>query len=375
MKTDMPILETPRSVDVVTQQQMQERGARSLTQALQYTPGVFAGLWRQRQPRRLAVRARVRADDLPRRDAVLLRLLQQHRAGALPARQRGGAEGAGGDALRQRRRRRDRQRGLEAARSDRAQHRAAAGGDRQPVPGRASTTTASSPDGKILYRLVGLGRSADGPIDFSNNDAAAFLPSVTWAPDERTSVTVLGYYQKNDTSPYIQFLSPYGTLLLRRAVRERRLPAERRLRGRAVVQLLQRHAAGGEPVREHAFNDVWSVGGSLRYTESKLDYAQAWWAYDNFETGRYNPDGTINRTGEIAANDSHSLDRATCTPTPISCWGRRRIRRCSAPSFTDGRFNYDYGPAVAARADRSVRSGLYRHGSTAARWWTIRSIR
>ena len=43
MKTDVPILETPRSVDVVTQQQIQERGARSLTQALQYTPGVFAG--------------------------------------------------------------------------------------------------------------------------------------------------------------------------------------------------------------------------------------------------------------------------------------------------------------------------------------------
>ena len=45
-------------------------------------------------------------------------------------------------------------------------------------------------------------------MDFSNNDAAAFLPSITLAPDERTSVTVLGYYQKNDTSPYIQFLSP-----------------------------------------------------------------------------------------------------------------------------------------------------------------------
>ena len=43
MKTDIPILETPRSVSVVTQEQMQVRGARTVTQALQYTPGVFSG--------------------------------------------------------------------------------------------------------------------------------------------------------------------------------------------------------------------------------------------------------------------------------------------------------------------------------------------
>lgn len=43
MKTDTPILDTPRSVSVVTQQQIQDRGARSLTQALQYSPGVTAG--------------------------------------------------------------------------------------------------------------------------------------------------------------------------------------------------------------------------------------------------------------------------------------------------------------------------------------------
>jgi hypothetical protein len=43
MRTDTPILETPRSVSVVTQQQMQDRGVRSLVEALQYTPGVTAG--------------------------------------------------------------------------------------------------------------------------------------------------------------------------------------------------------------------------------------------------------------------------------------------------------------------------------------------
>jgi iron complex outermembrane receptor protein len=43
MKTEVPIAETPRSVSVVTQQQIQDRGARNTTQALQYMPGVVAG--------------------------------------------------------------------------------------------------------------------------------------------------------------------------------------------------------------------------------------------------------------------------------------------------------------------------------------------
>lgn len=45
MKTDTPIFDTPRSVSVVTQQQMQDRGARTVVQALQYTPGVLAGAY------------------------------------------------------------------------------------------------------------------------------------------------------------------------------------------------------------------------------------------------------------------------------------------------------------------------------------------
>ena len=87
-KTDTPILETPRSVSVVTQQQIQERGARDLAQALQYTPGVFAGFGGNDNRGDWTEGARLRADDLPRRDAVLLRLLQQRPAGALPARHR-----------------------------------------------------------------------------------------------------------------------------------------------------------------------------------------------------------------------------------------------------------------------------------------------
>lgn len=44
-KTGDAIAETPRSVSVVTEQQLQQRGARTVEDALKYTPGVTAGQW------------------------------------------------------------------------------------------------------------------------------------------------------------------------------------------------------------------------------------------------------------------------------------------------------------------------------------------
>ena len=39
-KTDTPILTTPQSISVVTQDQIEDQGAQNLTEALRYTPGV-----------------------------------------------------------------------------------------------------------------------------------------------------------------------------------------------------------------------------------------------------------------------------------------------------------------------------------------------
>ncbi len=130
-------------------------------------------------------------------------------------------------------------------------------------------------------------------MNYSNNDVAAFMPSLTWAPSADTSVTLLGLYQKTKTSPEIQFLSAYGTLY----------PGPN-------GEYLDRDTFVGEPgfdrydveqrsatlFAEHRFNPIWSMAGTLRSTHADTTYNQAWWAYDNYETGRYNPDGTINRT-------------------------------------------------------------------------------
>ena len=118
---------------------------------------------RQRQPRRLDRGARLRADDLPRRDAVRTSATTTTSApepfllDSDP-----GAEGPVGDALRQRRRRRHRQRELEAARSRRAEHRRSSSSGPNSLFQSSIDVGGALGDGRILYRLVGLGRSADG---------------------------------------------------------------------------------------------------------------------------------------------------------------------------------------------------------------------
>ena len=43
-KTDTPIIETPQSISVITQQQLEDQRPRGLSEALNYTTGAFTGL-------------------------------------------------------------------------------------------------------------------------------------------------------------------------------------------------------------------------------------------------------------------------------------------------------------------------------------------
>lgn len=67
--------------------------------------------------------------------------------------------------------------------------------------------------GTLLYRLTGLGRNSDTPVDFIHDDRYYFAPAITWKPDEANELTVLARYQKADTKAGAGFLPAEGTLL------------------------------------------------------------------------------------------------------------------------------------------------------------------
>ncbi len=67
-------------------------------------------------------------------------------------------------------------------------------------------------DGEFLYRLVALKRDSDTQVDYVNDDALVFMPSVTWKPNADTSLTAQYTHQKNDSKVSSQFLPQRGTL-------------------------------------------------------------------------------------------------------------------------------------------------------------------
>ena len=344
MKTDTPILDTPRSVSVVTQQQIQDRGARSLTQALQYSPGVTAGAYgMDNRGDWVVVRgfdATVFLDGLQsyfgyynnaRPETFLLESISVLKGPAGMLYGNGTVGGVINAASKLPNLDAPNIVQLEFGNDSYFQSSIDVGG--------------ALGDGRMLYRLVGLGRSADGAIDYSNDDAAAFMPSLTWTPTDQTRFTLLGFWQKNDTSPMIQFLSPYGTMTSARPFANGGYLKPETFIGEPSFDYYDATRASATLFADHRFNEVWGVGGTLRYTASKADYAQAYWSYDNFETGRYNPDGTINRTAEYAKNDSHSWI-GDLHATADFTLGATRHEAMFGYAFTDGRWNYDFGYAL-----------------------------
>ena len=69
-------------------------------------------------------------------------------------------------------------------------------------------------DGDWSYRLVGQGRDLGSQIDKERNRQLMLSPSLTWSPDEDTSLTVYGLYQKVKPENFSgRFYPAFGTLI------------------------------------------------------------------------------------------------------------------------------------------------------------------
>ena len=68
-------------------------------------------------------------------------------------------------------------------------------------------------DGKVLYRVTGLGLQTDTQVDFVHEDRFYLAPAVTFKPSADTSLTILAHYLTFETGVTSNFLPPQGTLL------------------------------------------------------------------------------------------------------------------------------------------------------------------
>ncbi|MBE0704114.1 MAG: TonB-dependent siderophore receptor [Afipia sp.] len=214
-KTDTPLLTTPQSISVVTQDQIAAQGAQSVQDALQYTPGVSLQSY--------GANAFFDGFKIRGFNAVSyldgLRLPADSTTFAIPKIETYGLER------------------LEVVKgpSSGLYGQTEPGGFLNMVSKRPTATThydfettfgnfnykqgafdiggPIDKNGEFLYRIVGLGRLADTQTDFMQNNMAFIAPSFTWRPTNDTSFTILSQYQKIDNKGYQQYLPGQVTFL------------------------------------------------------------------------------------------------------------------------------------------------------------------
>jgi iron complex outermembrane receptor protein len=130
-------------------------------------------------------------------------------------------------------------------------------------------------DGSLQYRLVGLARQADQQIDYMKDDRYYLAPSLRWAPNARTSITLLGFFQKNRAmqSSNVQWdalngSNPNGRLPLTRFLGEPGFDHEQ-----------TRVASAGYEAR-HSFDSGWTLRQNFRYLHAD-NHEQYMFRYGN----------------------------------------------------------------------------------------------
>jgi iron complex outermembrane receptor protein len=266
-KTGASILETPQSVSVIGREELTDRNVQSTTQAIQYTPGVFAST--------SAISQRFDYFSLRGFDAtlngILLDGLRSTTAQSYVRYQPYGMErievlrgpngflyGAGSPG------------GVVNLISKRPTEEVLREvgvqfGSHNRLQGQFDFSGPLNEDKTLLYRLIGVGRKSDTQFEYVPDDTGYIAPSFTWRPNADTSLTVLGSFSRDEFGPSRPFMPIYGTLLPNP---NGKIPWNTYLDGKGLDNHVTQANIGY--VFDHRFNNVWSVHSSSRYSYTDL---------------------------------------------------------------------------------------------------------
>ncbi|OLP60598.1 TonB-dependent receptor [Xaviernesmea oryzae] len=269
-KTDTPLIDVPQAISVVPRAQLDQQGVKSVADSLRYTPGVFAD---------------TRIGGVL--ESVFLRGFGGFAAGATNPQFLDGLPLAKGDgwaaqvidpyALER----------VEVLRGPASvlYGQASPGGivnmvSKRPTdePFHEVTLTTGNrdraeaafdlggpitKDGEWSYRFSGLGRRVDEQADFSKQQRVLLAPTLAWAPDADTSLTVFGFYQNDPHNNFAGWLPANGTLFPNPAGRIPRsfFPGEPDFDSYDRQQTMIGYAF------EHRFDETWTLRQNLRYAD------------------------------------------------------------------------------------------------------------
>ncbi|MBU2570253.1 MAG: TonB-dependent siderophore receptor [Gammaproteobacteria bacterium] len=269
-KTDTPLIETPQSISVVTNAQMEAQNVSNLAEALRYTPGIQSETFGF-EPRLTFIKIRGfdATDTGVYRDGLKLSnpgfsvgySLEPYGAERVevprgPVSVLYGQASPGGmvnyvtkrpvfDSFGQIR--------FEAGSFERLQGEVDVGGT---IDERKT----------LAYRLTGLVRDSDTQIDFVEDNRIYVAPALTWKPTEDTTLTFLSHYQKDDTKAS-QRLPAEGTL---RSNPNGEIPTDR-FTGEPNVDGYQREEFSVAYLLEHRLNEAVTLRQNARYYSNEVD--------------------------------------------------------------------------------------------------------
>ncbi|WP_145643196.1 TonB-dependent siderophore receptor [Neorhizobium alkalisoli] len=268
-KTDAPIIEIPQTINVVTAEQIKAQSSQSISEALRYTPGVRSEGYGASSPFDAYTQVRGFRSDLYLDGLKLpggnidgtasgvvdpwalerLEVLQGPSSGLY------GQAGPGGIINMVTKRPTEeqiREVQVQAGSYGRIQTAFDFGG---PI----------DDDGQFLYRITGLGRSSGTQVDFAKDDRAYIAPAFTWKPDEDTSFTILGMYQRDrGVWPFFNYMPAVGSL---HDFNGRKIATDTYL-GEPDFDKLDRDQASIGYELQHRFNDTVAVKQSMRFNSS-----------------------------------------------------------------------------------------------------------
>ncbi|GAB7525124.1 TonB-dependent siderophore receptor [Paraburkholderia sp. 2C] len=274
MKTDTPILETPQSVSVITREQMTQQDAQTLNAAVRYTSGVTPETRGGTATRYDLLTIRGFTADtywnglkllqngqytVPQLDPYMMERIEVLKG---PVSVLYGQAAAGGVL--------DQESKLPT---------------RQPLHDvgiefgnyghKQATFDFSGPfdqDGRYLYRLTALARSEDGQINTTRNERIAIAPSFTWRPDNDTSLTLLGLFQRDPRSTSYGSVPAQGSAL---SSPYGKLPIDF-YDGDTGFERFSRTQESIGYQFAHNFNPDWTVRSNARYFHISQDYASVY---------------------------------------------------------------------------------------------------
>ena len=301
-KSDIPILETARSVSIITADEFLEKGALTLDDTLNYTAGVvgdtFGYSTRGDFPR-------VRGLDVPEyldNIQVLFGFYNNARSDIYTLEQVEILKGPASVLYGQ---------GSPGGILNTISKKASADNETREVVleyGSYNRKQASfdiganlTDDGKLSGRLVALYRDSDTQVDHIEDNAFVIAPSITYE-SETTRLTALVNYTDRESDTAHQFLP----LTVTGCASDKVSISEPNICAGVTGGEVKRNLYVGNPsfntydtkslsvtlFAEHEFNEIFSFEATGRYRDNEADYKQTWVAFLGDGNPRTSPDGT-----------------------------------------------------------------------------------